>query len=220
MEHSYIYGTVRVNGDLLENLKTKGPTHTDLSGYINSVQEYKDSVVTDRCLIVEKYRSAEDDEGNCYDWYVIDKHYCYVDTASPVMEDIKETKKATEIAFVTLAEIGTIDGVTAGEHSAMFAEWAADVDYAAGNLRRYQDKLYRCISPHRSQASWTPDASHSLWVSVSDPAVEWPEWSQPVGAEDAYQKDDKVSHGGKHWTSDTDNNVWEPGVYGWTEASV
>lgn len=21
----------------------------------------------------------------------------------------------------------------------------------------------------------------------------------------------------KYWTSDVDNNVWEPGVYGWTE---
>ena len=27
----------------------------------------------------------------------------------------------------------------------------------------------------------------------------------------------KVSHSEKKWTSDLDNNVWEPGVYGWTE---
>jgi hypothetical protein len=27
----------------------------------------------------------------------------------------------------------------------------------------------------------------------------------------------KVSHNGKHWISDVDNNVWEPGVYGWSE---
>ena len=26
----------------------------------------------------------------------------------------------------------------------------------------------------------------SLWVSISDPAEEWPEWSQPLGAHDAY----------------------------------
>lgn len=30
---------------------------------------------------------------------------------------------------------------------------------------------------------------------------------------------DKVSHNDKHWISDVDSNVWEPGVYGWTEAS-
>lgn len=217
MEHSYIYGTVRRNGELLENLKTKGSTHTDLSGYINSVQEYADSVVIDRCLIVEKYRSAEDDEGNCYDWYVIDKHYRYVDTASPVMEDIKETKKATEIAFVTLAEAGSIDDVTAGEHIDVFSPWASAVSYKTGNLRTYNGKLYRCVQAHTSQDDWTPDAATSLWAVTSDPAEEWPAWSQPVGATDAYAKDSKVTHNNKRWISDVDANVWEPGVYGWTE---
>ena len=28
-----------------------------------------------------------------------------------------------------------------------------------------------------------------------------------------------TSHNGKHWTSDADGNVWEPGVYGWTEST-
>lgn len=72
-------------------------------------------------------------------------------------------------------------------------------------------------SGHTSQADWTPDTAASLWTPVSDPAEEWPEWSQPVGAHDAYSKDAKVSHNGKHWTSTVDSNVWEPGVYGWTE---
>lgn len=30
-------------------------------------------------------------------------------------------------------------------------------------------------------------------------------------------KGDKVMHNGKTWQSTTDNNVWEPGVYGWEE---
>lgn len=30
---------------------------------------------------------------------------------------------------------------------------------------------------------------------------------------------DKVAHNGKTWVSDVDNNVWEPGVYGWIEQS-
>lgn len=28
---------------------------------------------------------------------------------------------------------------------------------------------------------------------------------------------DNVTHNGKTWESLVDNNVWEPGVYGWTE---
>ena len=70
------------------------------------------------------------------------------------------------------------------------------------------------------QADWKPEDSPSLWVGISDPAEEWPEWSQPVGSTDAYAKGAKVSHNGKHWTSDVDANVWEPGAYGWTETTA
>ena len=126
-----------------------------------------------------------------------------------------ETALVTNIAFVVLAEAGTIDEVTATEHTSVFAEWGPDVDYAVGNLRRYGEKLYKCIQAHRSQSDWTPDVAVSLWVKAGDPAEEWPEWSQPIGAQDAYMSGDKVTHNGAHWISNTDNNVWEPGVYGW-----
>ena len=56
------------------------------------------------------------------------------------------------------------------------------------------------------------------WAVTPPPAEEWPSWSAPVGAHDAYSAGAKVSHGEKHWISDQDGNVWEPGVYGWTEA--
>lgn len=49
------------------------------------------------------------------------------------------------------------------------------------------------------------------------PSEEYPEWVQPTGAHDAYAQGAKVSHNGKKWTSNVENNVWEPGVYGWTE---
>ena len=32
-----------------------------------------------------------------------------------------------------------------------------------------------------------------------------------------YNIGDKVSYIGAHWVSDVDNNVWEPGVFGWSE---
>lgn len=124
------------------------------------------------------------------------------------------------IMFVTLAEAGSIDATTAAEHADLFAPWAVPVNYKTGQIRRYTDgQLYQCLQDHTSQEDWTPDASTSLWKRVADPAEEWPEWSQPVGAHDAYNAGDKVSHAGKHWTSDADGNVWEPGVYGWTEAA-
>lgn len=134
--------------------------------------------------------------------------------------EITKAHEAGGIVFVTMAEAGSIDATTAAEHAALFAPWAYPVAYTSGQIRRYTDgKLYKCLQAHTSQADWTPDAAVSLWVSVSDPAEEWPEWSQPVGAHDAYEEGAKVSHNGKHWISTAPANVWEPGVYGWTESA-
>lgn len=123
------------------------------------------------------------------------------------------------IMFVTLAEAGSIDPVTAAEHADLFAEWAYPISYKTGQIRRYKGNLYKCVQDHTSQADWTPDTASSLWSLTADPAEEWPEWVQPIGAHDAYNKGDKVSHNQKHWTSTAENNVWEPGVYGWEDVT-
>lgn len=98
----------------------------------------------------------------------------------------------------------------------LFPAWTIK-EYATGDRVQYQGTLYKCLQSHTAQSDWTPDTAVSLWVRVDDPAVEWPEWVQPTGAHDAYAKGAKVSHNGKHWASDIDANVYEPGVYGWIE---
>ena len=132
---------------------------------------------------------------------------------------LKEQETVNSITFVTLAEAGSIDTVTAEEHVELFAPWAYPADYKIGNMRRYNGRLYKCIGDHTSQADWAPDVAVSLWVPTSDPADEYPAWSQPVGAHDAYNTGDKVTHNEKKWTSTCDGNVWEPGVYGWEEVT-
>lgn len=67
----YVFGT---EGSI-EVLKTKGGEHTDLSGYHELVREYPDQTIVDRFRIVKKTNTAEDEEGNCYDWYEICDHY-------------------------------------------------------------------------------------------------------------------------------------------------
>lgn len=101
----------------------------------------------------------------------------------------------------------------------IYPEWNPNsYEYFAGEKVRYNGLRYRCIQNHKSQADWTPDAAVSLWVAIDDPSIEWPEWKQPTGAHDAYARGDKVSHNGRHWISQLDANVWEPGVDGWSEA--
>lgn len=131
----------------------------------------------------------------------------------------KQREDAAAIAFVVLAEAGNIDDVTASEQASLFSLWEPNINYTVGQLRQYDGKLYRCVQAHASQDGWEPPNAASLWSITSDPAEEWPAWSQPLGSHDAYAKGAKVSHNGKHWTSDTDGNVWEPGVYGWTEVT-
>ncbi len=102
----------------------------------------------------------------------------------------------------------------------LFPAWAADKDYAVEDRVKYGGTLYKCLTAHTAQASWTPDVSPSLWakVLIPDPGV-IPEWEQP-GSTNPYMAGDKVTHNGKTWVSDIDNNVWEPGVYGWTEVTT
>ena len=100
----------------------------------------------------------------------------------------------------------------------LFPAWASGTSYSADERIEYGGTLYRCVQSHTSQANWTPPATPALWVVVS--LEEWPEWVQPLGAQDAYSKGAKVTHSSKRWTSDVDANVWEPGVYGWTEVQV
>ena len=97
----------------------------------------------------------------------------------------------------------------------LYPKWTEGVAVSAGGRYQFNDRLYKCVQAHTTQADWTPDVTPALWVIVS--LEEWPEWVQPTGAHDAYAKGAKVTHSGKKWTSDVDANVWEPGVYGWSE---
>ena len=98
----------------------------------------------------------------------------------------------------------------------LYPRWETETEYTAGDRIFYEKVLFKCVQSHTSQSSWTPDITPALWAVVS--LEEWPEWVQPTGAQDAYMAGDKVSHNSLHWISSVDNNVWEPGVYGWDEA--
>lgn len=91
--------------------------------------------------------------------------------------------------------------------------------YALNDRVKYNGALYKCITAHTSQTAWNPAAAPSLWAKVLIPTpTEIPEWEQPSST-NPYAKGDKVKHNGKIWISTVDNNVWEPGVYGWSEVN-
>lgn len=113
-----------------------------------------------------------------------------------------------------------VDDSTALRMREFYPLWEAGQDYTAGFRLRYGGLLYKVLQAHTSRETWTPDAAPSLFAKVLIPdETVIPAWEQPDST-NAYAKGDKVTHKGKTWVSDVDNNLWEPGIYGWIEVAA
>lgn len=120
-------------------------------------------------------------------------------------------REIIELAVTSLTDEIALEVVT------LFPEWAENIAYEADMRVKYNGVLYRCLTAHTSQAIWTPDVSPSLFTKVLIPDENIiPAWEQPDST-NPYMTGDKVTHNDKTWVSIVDNNVWEPGAYGWEE---
>lgn len=116
-----------------------------------------------------------------------------------------------EKAMQSLSEEDALEAVT------LHPKWESGVRYEVGHRVRYNNILYRILQAHTSQDNWTPDVAVSLYARVLIPDENVVSaWIQPDST-NPYMIGDKVSHNGKTWVSDYNNNVWEPGVFGWHE---
>ena len=120
----------------------------------------------------------------------------------------------------------TLSAEEAADNVMLFKPWQPDIDLVANEKVARNGNVYKVNQGHHTQADWPPESTPALFVIVIGTTInedgevevdEYPAWVQPVGASDAYPIEAKVSHVGKHWKSDVANNVWEPGVYGWSE---
>ena len=111
----------------------------------------------------------------------------------------------------------TLTDEQAGLIPSVWPLWAVDIQYAAGTRVTHNNVVYKCLQDHTSQADWEPGLAPSLWAKCLTDGDTIREWEQPDST-NPYMKGDKVTHNGSTWVSDVDNNVWEPGVYGWSNA--
>lgn len=139
-------------------------------------------------------------------------------------EAYERTRPLTESEVTRLLiaqQINTldVDDSTALRMTEFYPEWVSGQAYTAGYKVQYDGTLYKVLTAHTSQDDWTPDAAPSLFAKVLIPdETVIPEWEQPDST-NPYMIGDKVTHNGKTWVSDVDNNVWEPSVYGWSEVT-
>lgn len=116
-------------------------------------------------------------------------------------------------ASVSLSDEDALEAVE------LFAVWKAGTEYTVNQRIRHDGKLYRCVQAHTSQIGWEPDKTPALWTEVAKPG-EIPVWRQPTGAQDAYNKGDRVHYpdaDGPVYESLIDANVYSPEAYpqGW-----
>ena len=135
-----------------------------------------------------------------------------------LIEKARDLRKILEKAMTEAQSLTDAEAITA---TCLHPKWNGDgVQYTAGQRVQDDGILYTVLQAHTSQPDWKPTAAPSLFakVLIPDPTVV-PEWEQPEST-NPYAKGDKVAHNGKTWVSDIDGNVWEPGVYGWTEVAA
>lgn len=127
------------------------------------------------------------------------------------IEHARKLRSIIEKAAVSLTDEDALEAVE------LFPAWDSAATYAVADRVRYEGILYSCLTAHAAQADWSPVVAPSLWAKVLIPDSNViPEWEQPDST-NPYKTGDTVTHTGKTWISNVDNNVWEPGVYGWTE---
>lgn len=130
------------------------------------------------------------------------------------MSIISEARKLRE-QFVKLREMATDE--VAIQVPKLYPIWKAEMSFKTGDRVLYNDVLYKVLQDHISQETWTPVDASSLFAKVLIPDENViPAWEQPEST-NPYMKGDKVTHGDYIWISTVDNNVWEPGVYGWEQ---
>lgn len=127
--------------------------------------------------------------------------------------ELFKIREMIEKASASLPDADAIEAV------GLFPAWAVGVAYSVGERVQYDGKLYKVVQAHTSQADWTPPTIPALFTEVAKPG-EIPVWKQPTGAQDAYNKGDKVWYPDVNTTvyeSVIDSNVWSPNDYpqGW-----
>lgn len=129
----------------------------------------------------------------------------------------KQVNRALQLMVQTL----NLPDTNAMEIADLYEDYAVGKTYPAGYIFKYgvnadgETQLYSVLQEHTSQEEWKPNETPSLYKAIGFTDSGVPVWTQPLGSTDAYQLGDEVSYEGKIWESTIDNNVWQPGVYGW-----
>ena len=137
------------------------------------------------------------------------------------------TQLALEMRTALQFFVGTLDSETQLEMMlevpSIYPAYTVGKAYKTNDVFSYgvnsvgDPQLYQVLQDHTSAAEWTPDTAVSLYKAIGVTESGYPEWVQPLGTTDAYNKGDIVSYNGTLYVSVIDANTWSPDTYpaGW-----
>ncbi len=134
-----------------------------------------------------------------------------------VIEQAEAIREAMDYAGATLEDEQALVCVR------LYRPWGVDRQYDVGDFLTYgtnsvgDPQLFKVVQAHTSQSDWLPSATPALYVAIGLDENGYPEWAQPTGAHDAYNKGDVVNYNGVLYESIIDGNVYSPEAYpaGW-----
>ena len=120
--------------------------------------------------------------------------------------------KVNKISADKMIKQGDLQGDDLAELVDIYPDYAVGKAYKVGDIFKLDNLLYKVIQPHTSQADWIPKELPALYLELM-PSNVIPDFVQPTGAHDAYQKDDMVMFNGKKYRSKVDANAYSPTAY-------
>lgn len=69
------------------------------------------------------------------------------------------------VAFMRAARL-TVDDETALTGKELYPVWSENISVSVNDRYQYNDKLYKCVQAHTTQADWTPDKTPALWAVI------------------------------------------------------
>ena len=135
------------------------------------------------------------------------------------IEKAKDLRRRIDANLAATKKLIRVDELSPEDLEGMvdlYDEYKINFAYKKDDIFKYQGKLYKVIKGLTSQENWKPDETPSEYLSLMPEGV-IPEWVQPTGAHDAYNKGDKVIFEGDVYESLIDGNTWSPVGYpeGW-----
>lgn len=156
--------------------------------FVDSLEEGRDMVNVLKQL---DYFKREDDAKEAFEILSVD---------SSDMSIISEKAREMRNTYMSMAAYAPDEEATA--HPEVFDFWDIGVAYVAGDIRRYiDDKLYRVLQAHTSQADWTPDVTPALWEVIVVDHAGTLEDPIPASRNMAYEN-------GKYYYDSEDDNIY------------